>query len=176
FTGVAGTATGDNNQVTLKIYSGSTATGTPVQTLTVNKGAGGAYTTPNAATLADGTYTAQASQTDTAGNTGFSSANTFVVDTVRPSVTVNQASGQADPTNQQPVNFTATFSEPVTGFVAADVTVGGTAPGTPAVAITGGPSAYNIAVSGRTGSGTVTAAIAKAKVTDLAGNHNNAST
>ena len=58
------------------------------------------------ATLADGTYTAQSQQTDAAGNTGFSSANTFTVDTVRPTVTVNQAAGQNDPTNQQPVNFT----------------------------------------------------------------------
>ena len=81
--------------------------------------------------MADGIYTAQSQQSDTAGNTGFSTANTFIVDTVRPSVTVNQAAGQNDPTNQQPINFTATFSEPVTGFVAADVTIDGNATGTP---------------------------------------------
>ena len=33
-----------------------------------------------------------------------------------PTVTINQAAGQADPTNASPINFTVVFSEPVTGF------------------------------------------------------------
>jgi hypothetical protein len=36
----------------------------------------------------DGTYTARAQQSDAAGNTGFSSANTFVVDATVPGVTI----------------------------------------------------------------------------------------
>ncbi len=40
----------------------------------------GAYSV-DATVLAEGTYTAKASQSDAAGNTGHSSANTFVVDT-----------------------------------------------------------------------------------------------
>ena len=49
---------------------------------------------------------------------------------VRPTVTINQAAGQADPTNASPINFTVVFSEPVTDFATGDVTLGGTAPGT----------------------------------------------
>ena len=45
-------------------------------------------------------------------------------------MTVNQAAGQADPTNASPINFTVVFSEPVTGFANADVTFAGTAGGT----------------------------------------------
>ena len=37
----------------------------------------------------------------------------------RPTVTINQAAGQADPTNASPINFTVVFSEAVTGFDAA---------------------------------------------------------
>jgi hypothetical protein len=82
--GAAGNATGDSTTVTVKIYSGSSATGTALQTKTVTRSA--ATWTTTASTLAAGTYTAQATQTDTAGNTGTSSANTFTVDTTRPTV------------------------------------------------------------------------------------------
>jgi hypothetical protein len=37
-------------------------------------------------------------------------------DTTPPTVTVNQASSQADPTSTSPITFTATFSKPVTGL------------------------------------------------------------
>ncbi|HEX2766030.1 MAG TPA: S8 family serine peptidase, partial [Candidatus Limnocylindria bacterium] len=47
-------------------------------------------------------------------------------DTTAPTVTINQASGQADPTNASPINFTVVFSEPVSGFTASDVTLSGT--------------------------------------------------
>ncbi|MFZ1452694.1 MAG: M36 family metallopeptidase, partial [Ferruginibacter sp.] len=76
-----------------------------------------------------------------------------------PSVTINQAAAQPDPTGVSPINFTAVFSEAVTGFATGDVTVGGTAGATTAT-VTGGPTTYNVAVSGMTGSGTVTASIA----------------
>ena len=44
-------------------------------------------------------------------------------------MTINQAAGQADPTNASPINFTVVFSEPVTGFTDGDVTLSGTAGG-----------------------------------------------
>ena len=52
-------------------------------------------------------------------------------DTIAPTVTINQAAGQTDPTSASPINFTVTFSETVTGFTAGDIsfagsTVGGT--------------------------------------------------
>jgi serine protease AprX len=42
-------------------------------------------------------------------------------------VTINQASGQVDPTNSSPINFTVVFSEPVSDFATGDVTLSGTA-------------------------------------------------
>ncbi|MBL7703638.1 MAG: M36 family metallopeptidase, partial [Ferruginibacter sp.] len=75
-----------------------------------------------------------------------------------PSVTINQAAAQPDPTGTSPINFTAVFSEPVTGFATGDVTLSGTAGATTAT-VTGGPTTYNIAVTGMTGSGTVIATI-----------------
>ena len=79
FRGTAGTAPGDSPTVTLKLYPGSTPSGSPLQTLTATIGTGGAYTVLASAPLDPGTYTAQAQQSDSAGNTGSSSANTFTV-------------------------------------------------------------------------------------------------
>jgi hypothetical protein len=95
--GAAGNATGDNMLVTVKIYSGSSATGTPVQTKTPTRS--GATWTTTASTLTAGTYTAQATQADAAGNTGTSTANTFTVDTTKPTATsvvaTNKSGGTA---------------------------------------------------------------------------------
>ncbi len=79
-----------------------------------------------------------------------------------PSVTINQAAGQTDPTGASPINFTAVFSESVTGFTDADITLSGTAGATTAVVTEIAPNngtTYNIAVSGMTTSGTVIAGI-----------------
>jgi len=67
FGGAAGTAAGDQATVTVRVYAGATATGTPVQTLTPAVSAAAWSTT--AATLADGTYTVRATQSDNAANT-----------------------------------------------------------------------------------------------------------
>ena len=45
-------------------------------------------------------------------------------------MTINQAAGQADPTNASPILFTVVFSESVTGFTDRDVTFAGTAAAT----------------------------------------------
>ena len=54
-------------------------------------------------------------------------------------MTINQAIGQPDPTNASPINFTVTFSEPVTGFATGDVTFGGTSGGAKIGTVTGDP-------------------------------------
>ena len=77
FTGTAGTAANDSTTVTVKVYPGPSANGTPVQTLTTTAQAGGAYSVVAGSGLASGTYTARAEQLDGAGNLGLSSANTF---------------------------------------------------------------------------------------------------
>jgi hypothetical protein len=98
-------------------------------------------------------------------------------DTTPPTVTINQAAGQADPTNSGTVNFTVVFSESVTGFTGSDVAIGGTGTGgTKAATVTGGPTTYNVAVSGATGNGTITATVPASAAQDAAGNNNSAST
>src|SRR5207247_205039 len=117
--------------------------------------------------------------TDAAGNRNTASTstdNTGTLDTTPPTVTTNQAAGQADPTSASPINFTAVFSEPVSGFTGTDVTIGGTAGGTKTVTVSGGPSTYTVAVSGMSSAGTVIATIAAGMATDAAGNLNTAST
>lgn len=101
--------------------------------------------------------------------------NSCVPDTTPPTVTINQATGQADPTGTSPINFTVIFSEAVTGFDSTDVTLSGTAGATTAT-VTGSGTAYNVAVSGMTQNGTVIANIAAGRATDAAGNPNTAST
>ena len=66
YSGAAGTATGDSASVTVKVYAGATATGSPVQTLTATRSAA-TWTVDARRRLAEGTYTAQATQADDAG-------------------------------------------------------------------------------------------------------------
>ncbi len=99
---------------------------------------------------------------------------TITLDTAAPTVTINQASGQADPTSGSPINFTVTFSEPVFNFATGDVTLSGTGGATMAV-VTGGPAIYNVAVSGMA-AGTVIATILGNVANDAASNGNAAST
>src|SRR5438445_6295112 len=93
-----------------------------------------------------------------------------------PKVTIDQAAGQADPTSASPINFTAVFSKPVSGFSGAGVTISGSAGGAKTVTVSGGPSTYNVAVSGMTTAGTVIASIAAGVAIDAAGHTNAAST
>jgi hypothetical protein len=117
--------------------------------------------------------------TDAAGNGNTASTstdNTVSYDATPPTVTVNQKSGQADPTNALPILFTVTFSEPVTGFTTGDLTRGGTATGG-TVSLTGGGATYEISVGGGNPSnGTISFTIAAGVAQDAAGNSNTAST
>jgi VCBS repeat-containing protein len=96
-------------------------------------------------------------------------------DTTAPSVTINQASGQAENTSTSPIHFTAVFDEPVSGFTGSDVTLSGTA-GSTTAEVTGGPTTYDVAVSGMTSDGTVIASIPANAAQDFALNGNTAST
>jgi hypothetical protein len=106
--GAAGNAAGDATPVTVRIYSGTGTAGAVVQTLTPNRGGGSWSTT--ATTLADGTYTAQATQSDAAGNVGTSTANTFTVDTTGPAVTA-LTNGPHDGTVDTDDTLAVTFGE-----------------------------------------------------------------
>ena len=93
-----------------------------------------------------------------------------------------QAAGQADPTTDSPINFTATFSEPVTDFIGSDISFAGSTAGTGgtptglSAAVTGGPTVYNVAVSGMAQRGTVVVSVPADAASDLAGNTSSAST
>ncbi len=143
----------------------------------IDGGAWTACTSPQSYTgLSDGSHTFQVRAKDSLGNTDSSPASyTWVIDTAGPTVTINQATGQADSTSTSPINFTVVFSEAVSGFATGDVTLSGTAGATTAT-VSGGPTTYNVAVSGMTNSGTVIATIAANVAQDAAGNGNAAST
>jgi hypothetical protein len=111
--GATGNATGDSTTVTLDIYSGSAATGTPVLTRAVTRSA--ATWSTSVTTLGQGTYTAQATQTDSAGNSTTSTPHTFTIDTTAPTrvsiaaANVTGTSGHLDSGD----TITFTYSEPM---------------------------------------------------------------
>ncbi|HVK08983.1 MAG TPA: Calx-beta domain-containing protein, partial [Gemmataceae bacterium] len=112
--------------------------------------------------------------TDALGNIGFASTSTdneVTFDTSSPTVTVNQAAGQADPATAEPILFTAVFSEPVANFTGSDVVLTGAgAAGATATVTQVDPTTWTISVSGMTSTGPVTASLPGANYTDLAGN------
>ncbi|WP_243074231.1 LPXTG cell wall anchor domain-containing protein [Microbacterium sp. SS28] len=135
----------------------------------------------------DGTVTAQiapGAAEDTAGN--LSEASTSTDNTVTfdfdegditgPTVTINQAVGQSDPTSTEPILFTVVFSEDVTGLTNTDVVLSGTALPTTALITPIDAKTYTVAVTGMSVDGTVTAQIAPGAAEDTAGNPSEAST
>jgi hypothetical protein len=77
FSGAAGTGADDLPAITVKIYDGSSATGSPVETL-MTGASSGFWSVQASSALALGTYTAQVSQSDMAGDTG-AGTTTFTV-------------------------------------------------------------------------------------------------
>jgi Bacterial Ig-like domain len=136
----------------------------------------GNYSLAAGAALSNASHPITATATDVAGNvSSASTSSTAVIDTVAPTVTMNQAAGQADPTSISPVSFTGVFSEVVYGLTASDITFSGTAGATTVTIVGSGPT-YTFNVSGMPRSGTVIASIGAGQVTDTAGNTNTAST
>ena len=145
-------------------------------------GSGSTYTVTLSGSLTEGTAgftVAAGAAVDIAGNASVASTSTdnlVSYDLTGPSVTVEKAATQPDPTNSDTINFTVTFSEPVTGLVIGDFTVGGTAiRGFTDETLSGSGSTYNVRVE-NLAAGTVTVTLAAGRATDLAGNNNLAST
>ncbi|MFZ1454042.1 MAG: hypothetical protein WAT20_15155, partial [Ferruginibacter sp.] len=151
---VTGFATGD---VTLSGTAGATTATVTGSGATYNVAVTGMVSCGTViATIPAGVAQNASAQTNSAST---STDNTVNFITANPTVTINQAAAQVDPTAASPINFTVVFSEPVTGFATGDITLSGTAGATTGT-VTGGPSTYNVAVSGMTTSGTVIATIA----------------
>ncbi|MBI3986155.1 MAG: Ig-like domain-containing protein, partial [Lentisphaerae bacterium] len=111
---------------------------------------------------------------DLAGNVhgGFTTStnwNFISADILGPTVTVNQAATQRDPTNAAPIRFTVGFSESVSDFDDTDVTLGGTAGATTAL-VSGSGTNYTVSVSGMTLDGTVIVTILAGAANDGMGN------
>jgi hypothetical protein len=98
-------------------------------------------------------------------------------DGTRPSVTVNQAPAQNDPTNTNPINFRVVFSEainPVT-FTAGDITLSGSASATVGTPTTSDNITWTIPVTASS-NGTIIATLSASVITDANGNPNTTST
>jgi uncharacterized repeat protein (TIGR01451 family) len=147
-------------------------------TATINAGTEG-QAVDNQASIAydgDGNGTNESSDvSDDPGIGGSGQPTSFTVVTSIPTVTINQAATQTDPTFSSPIKFTAVFSEAVIGFTASDVIIGGTAGATTVVVQGAGPT-YTVLISGMTNPGTVTADIPADAAQDGSSNGNLAST
>ena len=110
--------------VTLRIYKGPTAEGTAIQELSTLLLSLGAWSLGPAERLEDGTYTAQATQTNLSSETGTSSPVTFTVDTAAPTVALNPP---PSPSSNTTPSFTGTASDttPVTVQIHAGATAKG---------------------------------------------------
>ena len=112
----------------------------------------------------------------------YQAGEAYTIDKTGPTVNLEQAAEQADPTNTTPISFTVVFNEPINAatFSASDVVLDWSVPGeitaTVAEIAPFNGTVFRIAVSGMDRSGVVTASIPAGVIQDLAGNLNIAST
>ena len=113
------------------------------------------------------------------------SDNEIAWDQTKPTVTIDQAVGQADPTSSAPVLFTVVFDETIStapiGFDASDLTFTGSTVGGTLVATVTQPSlvdlkTYEVSVTGMTTPGVIVAAVKPNVIVDVALNASAAST
>ncbi|QDK37220.1 Calx-beta domain-containing protein [Bdellovibrio sp. NC01] len=106
-----------------------------------------------------------------------SADRSVLYDSIKPTLTINQKAGQADPTNTLPIEFTITFSEVIepSSFTVADITQSGTATSIVWNLTTSNNKVWSLKATAA-GNGTLIPSIAAGVVTDLAGNTNTAST
>ncbi|MGO9489555.1 MAG: hypothetical protein ACLQBB_11065 [Solirubrobacteraceae bacterium] len=110
--GSAGTAEGDLPAVTVQVYSGAIAEGTPVEAIEVQSHEGS--WAGDLAGLGPGSYTLRAEQTDTAGNLGSSAPVPFTL-AAPPPPPPPKASFQwfpATPAVGEPVSLVSTSTDP----------------------------------------------------------------
>jgi len=150
-----GTVTGSGTTYNVAV-SGMASNGTVIATIPAGVAQNASAQTNNASTSTDNTVT-------------------YNLPATPPTVTINQAAAQADPTGASPINFTVVFDQPVTGFATGDVTLSGTAGATTGT-VTGSGATYNVAVSGMTGSGTVIATVPANVAQNASAQQNSAST
>src|SRR5207248_626765 len=161
-------------------FAGSTVGGTLSAAVS---GTGASYTVSVTGMSGAGTVVASIpagaafSQLGTPSTASTSTDNRVTFDAVAPTVAIDQAAAQADPTNASPVLFTVPSREPVTRFDGSDVSfAGSTVGGTLSAAVSGSGASYTVSVTGMSGTGTVVASIRGGAAADAAGNPSAAST
>jgi hypothetical protein len=172
--GTCGTVLGDLAPITVVVTGGTSTTSSAA---TCSSGAWSMN--PNLTT--NGTYSVTATQADGAGNTGASGPRTFEIDTVPPALTSFERAGSSDTVNAGPLDWTLTFSEPVSNVVPARFSLtrvtAGTAPIiSSATPVGGAPSAtwtVRVTTNGTTGTNTGSIRLnlaTKTGITDASGN------
>jgi predicted outer membrane repeat protein len=112
----------------------------------------------------------------------YQAGEAYTIDKTGPTVDLEQAAEQADPTNTTPISFTVVFNEPINAatFSASDVALDWSASGeitaTVAEIAPFNGTVFRIAVSGMDRSGVITVSIPAGMIEDLIGNLNLAST
>ena len=111
------------------------------------------------------------------GNGRFTTGEVYFIDLMPPTVTIEQANQQHDPTGFSPLVFTVTFSEKINGFDKTDINFNGSTEKEllTATLLDNNPS-YTAEIKGMVKPGFVIATIDAAVVTDIAGNLNKTST
>jgi Big-like domain-containing protein/calcineurin-like phosphoesterase family protein len=163
FGGAAGTVADDSATVRVRIYSGSTLFGIPVATVTTIR-SGGSWSVSASSALADGTYTAQAEQSDASGNTGFSAPRGFTVDTVAPAVSLTAPADGSSTTDTTPALGGAAGTAPGDSATVAVSVYGGTsASGSPlqSLSATSSGGAWSVDAAPALPDGTYTAQAAQ---------------
>ena len=139
--------------------------------------ASGNWSCTSSVTLPEGDVEIIVNATDPAGNTSTDTTVIVTIDTTfvdtTPPVISSLVRADPNPSTDPTVDYTITFSEPVTGVDAGDfdLQVTGTLTGTGIADITGSGATYTITVNTGTGSGTLNLIIPiTATIVDLAGN------
>ncbi len=115
----------DTGQVTVSLYAGGAAAGTPLATRTFAPTApAGAFSLRPANPLGDGIYTVQATQSDDSANTG-TATSTFIVDATPPTVTVAAPADGASFSQGQAVNASYACSDAGSGVATCGAPVAG---------------------------------------------------
>ncbi|MBJ6110911.1 T9SS type A sorting domain-containing protein, partial [Hymenobacter sp. BT523] len=122
-------ANGSTTNNATPIYSGTAPANSTVTVYvdltsigTTPADAAGNWTFTQPTALAQGSHTVKARASDAAGNSSVdSNTNTFTVDLAAPTAAISSTA--SNPTTSSPIPVTVTFSESVTGFTAAGVTV-----------------------------------------------------
>ncbi len=147
FAGGAGNKAKDLPDVTLSLYSGPAATGTPVRTLHATAG-GGVWSVPAGAPLADGTYTAVATQSDNGQGSTTTAPNSFTVDTTPPTLQISAPTEGASFSRGASPKAAFSCQDGGSGVIACTGTV---ASGQPLDTTTVGSHAFTVTATDRAG-------------------------